>query len=218
MTQHLAVAASLAALIALPHFLPLHRVAPTTAGAVWFLALGLRAIAAVGAAVYVLAYLPETALFAGAGDWCLHLALPVGSISVHVPGLRLARAIAVVPTLALAASLAWTGFGLLRARRYTQRLVRKLAVGAGPLGSTVLATDEVLLAITRVGPPRLLVSGTALETLDGDELAAALQHELGHLRRAHRPVLLAASVLRALAPLAASVGRGVPRALLQPRA
>ena len=159
MTQHLAVAASLAALIALPHFLPLHRVAPTTAGAVWFLALGLRAIAAVGAAVYVLAYLPETALFAGAGDWCLHLALPVGSISVHVPGLRLARAIAVVPTLALAASLAWTGFGLLRARLYTQRLVRKLAVGAGPLGSTVLATDEVLLAITRVGPPRLLVSG-----------------------------------------------------------
>jgi Zn-dependent protease with chaperone function len=196
---HLLIAGILVSLIALPHLLRLERVAPTSAAAVWFFALCLRALAAVAFATYMLIYLPQTPRFAGFADWCFNVVVPLVSLDVHVPGLRLADGAAVIPTFVLGISLAAAGFHLLRARFYARRLVKQLSIGDGPLGSTVLASEEVLLAVTQLGPPRLLVSGKTLETLDEEELAAGLQHELGHLRRAHRPILLAASVLRALA-------------------
>ncbi|MGZ4202829.1 MAG: hypothetical protein ACXVRH_12295 [Thermoleophilaceae bacterium] len=195
----LAAIAVFAALIATPHLLPLQRVAPASAAAVWFLALCLRALGAAALAAYMLLYLPQTDRFAGAADLCISFTVPLIGLHLHVPGLRLAQGAAIVPALLLVGSLAWAAFSLLRARIYAQRLVGKLAVGNGPLGSTVLESEEVVLAVTRLGPPRVLVSGTTLATLDPEELTAGLQHELGHLRRAHRPVLFAASVLKALA-------------------
>jgi hypothetical protein len=200
------LAACLVALITLPHLLPLQRVAPTTAAAVWLLALSLRALAAVAAATYMLVYLPDTPRFMAADAWCVHFVVPLLSIHIHLPGLRIAHGLVVIPTLVLAASLAAASWRRLRARFYAQRLVRRLGVGDGPLGSTLVATEEVLLAVTQVGPPRLLVSGRTLATLDQDELNAGLQHELGHLRRPHRQVLFAASVLRALARWQPGVG------------
>lgn len=199
MDWHLILAVSLLSLIALPHLLPIERVAPTTGAAVWLFALCLRALGAVVFAAYMLIYLPQTPRFAGFVDWCVHVALPLISLNVHIPGIRLADGAAVVPTLVLGLSLAYAGFRMLRARFYARRLIRQLTIGDGPLGSTVLASEEVLIAVTQLGPPRLLISGKTLETLDEEELAAGLQHELGHLHRAHRPVLLVASVLRALA-------------------
>jgi hypothetical protein len=198
MDWHLVLAVSLVSLIALPHLVPIERVAPTTGAAVWFFGLCLRALAAVVFAAYMLIYLPQTPRFAGFVDWCFHVALPVVSLNVHVPGIRLADGMAVVPTLVLGLSLAYAGFRMLRARFYARRLIRQ-SIGHGPLGSTVLASEELLIAVTQLGPPRLLISGKTLETLDEEELAAGLQHELGHLHRAHRPILLVASVLRALA-------------------
>jgi hypothetical protein len=199
MALDLLVATCLTGFIATPHVAPLHRVAPVSAAAVWVLALCLRALVASATAVYMLVYLPQSPHFVGAADWCLHAALPVASIHFHVPGLRVAHGIAVIPALALAASMGWAGFELLRARLYALRLVRRSAIGTGPMGSTILASEELVVAVTRVGPARLLVSGPALLTFDDEELTAGLQHELGHLRRAHRPILFVASVLRALA-------------------
>jgi hypothetical protein len=199
MVPHLIIAIGLASLIGLPHVLRIERVAPTTGAAVWFFTLCLRAIAAAVFAVYMLIYVPETPRFAGFVHWCVEFVVPGVSLRVHVPGIRLADGAAVVPTLVLAASLAFAGFRLLRARLYARRLVKRLTIGHGPLGSTVLASEEVLLAVTQLGPPRLLISGKTLQTLDDEELTAGLQHELGHLRRAHRPILLVASVLLALA-------------------
>jgi hypothetical protein len=199
MDWHVVLAVALVSLIALPHVLRIERVAPTTGAAVWFFALCLRALGAVVFAAYMLIYLPETSRFAGFVDWCVHLALPLISLNVHLPALRLADGAAVIPTVVLGLSLAYAGFRMLRARFYARRLITRMTIGDGPLGSTVLASEEVLLAVTQLGPPRLLISGKTLETLDEEELAAGLQHELGHLRRAHRPILLVASVLRALA-------------------
>jgi Zn-dependent protease with chaperone function len=199
MTVELILAFVLAGAVAAPHVLPLQRVTPSSAAAVWFLALCLRAFSAAAAAFYLLIYFPQTDRFVGMADRCIDFMVPVVSLHVHVPGLVVAYAAVAAPVLALALSLAAAASALLRARLYARRLVSRLAIGDGPLGSTVLASDGIVVAVTRTGPARLLVSGAALKELDSEELAAGLQHELGHLRRSHRPILLAASLLRALA-------------------
>src|ERR687888_43410 len=116
MALDLLVATCLMGCIATPHVAPLHRVAPVSAAAVWVLALCLRALVASATAVYMLVYLPQSPHFVGAADWCLHAALPVASIHFHVPGLRVAHGVAVIPSLAVAVSLAWAAFGVVRAR------------------------------------------------------------------------------------------------------
>lgn len=49
----------------------------------------------------------------------------------------------------------------------------------------------------------LLVSDAALRAMDRDELRASFAHEIGHVRRRHRPLILGASLL-------AAVGRFLP--------
>jgi hypothetical protein len=185
-------------LIVLTHVLPLERVAPASAVAAWFLSLCLRALGAVALAGYVPLYLPQKPVFDTVAAWCLDVTTPVAGMHVHVPGSRLAQGLAVLPTLLLAASLGWAAFRLLQARICVRHILRRQAVGDGPLGSTLVATEEVLLAVTQLGPPRLLISRRTIETMDADELDAGLQHELGHLRRGHRRILFLAAVLRAL--------------------
>jgi hypothetical protein len=199
MSLELVLATLLVAAIAVPHLLPLQRVTPSSAAAVWFLALCLRAFTAAGAAFYLLFYFPETDRFAGLSDLCFDRNLPLIGVHVHMSALPFVYAAAAIPALVLAVSLLGTGSVLLRSRLYARRLVKQLAIGDGPMGSTVLASDGIVVAVTRSGPARLLVSGAALDELDNEELTAGLQHELGHLRRAHRPVLFAAALLRALA-------------------
>jgi Zn-dependent protease with chaperone function len=164
---------------------------------VWFLALCLRAVAAVGGACYLLFYFPRTDHFVTLSNLCFDRA--VASTHVHVSSEPVVYAAAALPALLLAASLLGSALVLLRARLYAGRLVKRLAIGDGPLGSIVLASEGILVAVTRSGPARLLVSGAALSELDNEELTAGLQHELGHLRRSHRPVLFAAALLRAVA-------------------
>ena len=196
-STHLVVALLLAGAVAVPHLLPLQRVAPASAVAVWFLALCLRAISACLAAVYLLVYLPQTHTFAAVSDWCLNLPLP--DAVLHMPGLAVADIATSLPALALVGSLLTATWLLVRARLHARRLLAQLAIGNGPMGSTVLAGDGIVVAVTRTGPARLLVSGAALTTLDNEELNAGLHHELGHVRRSHRPVMFAASLMRALA-------------------
>jgi hypothetical protein len=59
----LGIAAALVVAIATPHAVPLKRVAPLLAAAVWVNALLLRTVVAVGGAVFVFVTLPQSELF-----------------------------------------------------------------------------------------------------------------------------------------------------------
>jgi Zn-dependent protease with chaperone function len=195
----IAVAFSVLAAITVPHVLPLQRVTPICAAALWLAALALRAFVAIGAAMFVFVYLPDTRIFKVLAGWCLHEILPflVGHL-----GHPMAHVAALLPGLALAASLVWTLFGLGRAWLALRRKLSH-ALGEGPFGSTVVLDDGVVVAVTSVGRSRLVVSERALQTLDKEELEASVAHELGHIHRRHRPLLLAGSLL-------GSVGRLLP--------
>lgn len=193
----LVVALGLPAAIAAPHLLPLDRTTPIWAARLWLCALALRALTAVGVALFVLVYLPQTGAFRALAEWCFHDVLPVLATQLGLSGHPLAHAAAVLPGLALAASLVWLAAGLARA---WLALRRRLAgtLGQGPLGSTVVHGEHILVAATRLGRGRIIVSEAALRSMDVGELAASVAHEHGHLRRYHRQLLLAASALAAL--------------------
>jgi hypothetical protein len=193
----IAVAASLAGLIVLPHLIPLCVVAPARASAIWLLALTLRALVAMGGAIFALVYLPDTAFFEALVRFCLHAVLPLVSAHLGLSGHPFADAALVLPGLALAASVMWVLFGIVRAWLAVKVQLNRRSLGEGPLGSTVIEEDEVFIAVPRVGRARVMVSRAALRVLAPDELAAGLAHEAGHIRRRHRPLLLLASVLAA---------------------
>lgn len=195
-----AVALGLPAAIAAPHVLPLERTTPIWAARLWLCALALRALAAVGVAVFVFVYLPQTATFRAVAEWCFHDLLPLLATHLGLSGHPLAHAAAVLPGLALAASVLWLAGGLARAWLGLRRRLAR-ALGDGPLGSTVVHEEHILVAATGLGRGRVIVSEGALRAMDSGELAASVAHEQGHLRRYHRQLLLAASVLAALGRL-----------------
>lgn len=197
MGLEVAIAVILAAAIAVPHLLPLHAATPGTAAAVWFFALALRALAAVGAAAFVFVYLPQTETFAAAADWCWALVTHHLGLSGH----PLAHAAVVLPALTIACTLLWVLFGLTRAGVALWLLLARRSLGRGPMGSIVVAGGEVMVAATGIGRARVVVSEEALGAMDSDELEASVAHELGHIRRRHRPLLLLASGFGGLARL-----------------
>ncbi len=185
-------------LMALPHVFPLQRVAPMTAAAAWFSALAIRAAVAVGAAVFVFVHVPQTAVARAVADWCWHRVLPILTEVLGFSGHPVSHAAVALPALTLAASVMWLGFGLLRGWIALQRTLRR-TVGPGPLGSTVVEQEEIVLGVPKFGRGRVVVSDQALRAMDDAELEAGLAHELGHIHRRHRPLLLLGSVLAALA-------------------
>lgn len=194
----LAVAAGMLAAILTSHLLPLDRSTPLWAAAVWVSALALRAISALGLAVFVFVYLPQTEMFRVVALWCWHDVVPVLALHLGLSGHPLAHAASVLPGLALAASVLWLAGGLARAwLALRRRLARPL--GEGPRGSTVVDGEQILVAATRFGRGRIVISHAALRSMDSGELAASLAHEEAHIRRRHRPLLLAASFFAALA-------------------
>jgi Zn-dependent protease with chaperone function len=193
----LAVALSLPAAF-VPHFLPLHRASPVTGAAVWMLALALRALVLVYLATVAFGQISywhpvETGL-----AWCWHEVLPDIPSWLGFAEDPVAHATVAVPVVALVVALIAHGLGLLRD---WAGLRRRLAspVGTGPAGTTLIPDDDVVLAVTRLGRGRVLVSRRALEMMDAEELAAGVAHEVAHIRRRHRPVLLTASVLATIA-------------------
>jgi hypothetical protein len=187
---------ALAALIA-PHIVSLRRADPPAAITVWLLALALRAVAAVGLATLALIGLADFGPVRALLDWCWHEVLPDVPHELGFAEHPVSHAVVGVPAVALAASLLWLAFRLARAGLGLRRKLAS-AIGPGPLGSTVVADDRVVVAVTSVGRGRLIVSDRALGELDQGELAAGLVHELAHLRRRHRPLLLLAALLAAL--------------------
>lgn len=195
-----AVGVAVPVAIGLPHVLPLHRVAPATAAVIWMSALALRALVAVGGALFVFVYLPRTGIYSALAEWCWHEALPLLSTHLGFSGHPLVHAAIVLPGLALAVSMLWLLFGLARAWLLLRSSLRR-AIGEGPLGSTVIEDDGIVVGVTGLGGGRIVVSRAALGAMDADELEAGLSHELGHIHRRHRPLLLAASLCAALGRL-----------------
>jgi hypothetical protein len=198
-----AVGAMIAAGILFPHVVRLERVSPITAAAMWACSLGLRALAGVFAAIYVVFFLPATEGFGALTHWCLHAVLPLVATHLGVSGHGLGDAAIVMPGVLLAASLASAAFGIARAARAVRRFVLRTAVARGPSDSLIIGGSGVVVAAAGLARPRLVVSAGALTQLDDDELAAGLDHERGHIARRHRYILVAAELCR-------SVGRVVP--------
>lgn len=194
------IALTVPVLVALPHVLPLHRVTPSLAALAWTCALGLRALVALGGAIFVLLYLPQTGVYDAVAHWCWHEALPLVAAHLGLSGHPVIHAAIVLPGLALAASVLWVVFGLLRAWLGLRTKLHH-AVGEGPRGSTIIAADDIVVGVAGLGRSKIIVSDAALDAMDPAELEASLCHELGHIRRRHRALLLLASVLAALGRL-----------------
>jgi hypothetical protein len=194
----LAAVLTVAAALALPDRLPLHRAAPATAATVLVLALLLRALVTVTAGFAALVRLSDVGIVEAALGWCWHELLPDLPHALGFAEHPVAHAAVAAPLALLAGSVAWLLVRQLRAWLALRRWLAG-AVGRGPRGSTIVPDDRLLLAVTKVGRGRVLVSERALEELDDGELAAGLTHELGHIRRRHRLVLRAVSLLAALA-------------------
>ena len=189
----------MAAAVCVPHVLPLHRVAPRTAATIWLLGLWLRALLTTATAIFFFVYLPQTHLFEEVARWCLQNVLPILSGHLGFSGHPVAHFAVILPALMLAASVLWMLAGLVRAWLALRMHLARRALGTGPEGATILDDDAIVVAVTRLGRARILVSRAALGAMDGDELAASLAHERGHLCRRHRPALLLGTVLAALA-------------------
>jgi hypothetical protein len=199
----LALSAAVALPVAFgPHLLPLHRAAPVTAAVVWMLALVLRALVVVYLLTVAFAGLAHWEPVEAALAWCWHEVFPDVPSWLGFAEDPVAHAVVAVPAVALTIALVAQGVGLLRA---WARLRRRLVVpaGSGPRGTTVIADHEIVLAVNRLGRGRVLVSSRALVVMDEEELAAGVAHEVAHIRRRHRPVLLVASIL-------ATIGRLLP--------
>lgn len=186
-----------AALIALPHALPLHRVTPLAAAMAWLTALALRALAAVAVGLLFLLNVPRTGPFQTIAHICLQVQLPPAHLGLHVH--PFAHAAAALPLLALGASVLWHACRMARAAAAVRSLLAARIAGPGPRGSTVVEADDVVVAATMLGAKRVIVSRGALETLDSDELDASVCHELAHLRRRHRAFLLLGSLFGSIA-------------------
>jgi Zn-dependent protease with chaperone function len=182
----------------LPHLLPLHAVSPVTAAATWLGALALRALAGIGAVVFIFVYLPQTNVFRAIAEWCWHAVIPLLTEHLGLSGHAFADAALTLPALALAASLLWVLFGIARAAITIDRRLSRGSRRPGPFGSTIVDHAGVVVAVAGLGRARVVVSEAALGMLDREELEASLAHEVAHIRRGHRQLLLLGAVLAAL--------------------
>jgi hypothetical protein len=198
-----ALALVIATGIALPHRLRLERIPPVTAATLWSVSLALRALAVLLVALYVVFYVPDTALFASLTHWCWHTALPFLTSHLGLDGNQVGDAATILPGLLVIASLLSVSFGVARAARTVRRALTRNTLGPGPRGSVIVPGPEVMLAAAGLARPRVLVTAGALIVLDDEELAAGLDHEHGHIARRHRFVLVLAEVCH-------GVGRVVP--------
>jgi len=195
----IALAAIVATGIVLPHLLRLHRVAPVTAGVLWLTSLSLRALAGLVALTFLLFFLPRTAVFESLTHWCLHTVMPGFADGLDVEGHGIGDLTLFLPGVALALSLLVACVRTVRSARAARLLVERHELGRGPRGSVIVSGPEVVFAVAGLAHPRIVVSAGALASLDDAELAAALDHERGHIARRHRFVMLAATALSALA-------------------
>lgn len=152
--------AAIAALF-LPQRLPLHRAAPVTAAAVLMLALLVRGLVMVALCVLALLRLSEFGPVEVALGWCWHELLSDLPGALGFAEHPVAHAVVAAPLGLLALSVVWVAATQLWALRTLRRSLAG-AVGTGPEGSMVVRDSGILVAVTRLGPARVLVSERAL--------------------------------------------------------
>jgi Peptidase family M48 len=205
-----AAALVLLAGLAVPHALPLERVSPAAAGAIWLSALSLRALIVVGLALSALLLLPATPVFHRVTGWSAHEI--IASVRVDLSGEPVAHGAALGPATLVVLALFVFAVTLARGALALRRELRRRAIGRGPLDSVVIADQSPLVAVPGVGRARIILSAPALAELDPDELDACLAHEAAHLRRSHRLFGLVAACLAVIArpvPGARAAERGL---------
>lgn len=180
---------------------------PGPAAALWGLTLALRAATVAAGAALVLTWFPSTAAFNALSHWCWHQVLPQTDAHLAVSGHLVGDLATTAPSLAVLGAMLWALASVGRAARRLRAALRHLAIGTGPSGSVVLAGRQVLIAAAGLRRPKLVVSAGALTDLDDEELAAALDHERGHIARGHRYILAVALGLRAIAVLLPGTAR-----------
>lgn len=196
-----ALGAALALAILLPHLLPLHRAAASTAAAVWMAALAARALTGIVLAILIVFYLPATGLFGLLTRWCWHAVIPFLATHLGFGGHALGDAAAIVPVLVIGASALSLTWGVFRAGRAVRKLLSNRALGTGPMGSVIVGGPDVVVVAAGLTRPRIMVSAGALVALDDAELAASLEHERGHIARRHGFVLLVGHLCQAVGAL-----------------
>ncbi len=193
------IALLVATAIAAPHVLRLENAHPASAALIWFEAVCLRALVALFVAVFVVFYIPATALFALVTRWCWHTVLPVLTAHVGFSGHSIGDLALLAPMLALALSLVTVSIGLWHAMHTVSTWVRRSTIGSRPDGSLLVGERDIVVGAAGLRRPRVIISAGALATFDDEELEASLAHERGHIARRHRFVLVIAAISRALA-------------------
>jgi Zn-dependent protease with chaperone function len=178
-----AVAAAIGIVVA-PHLLPLQRTAPSTAAAAWLGALALRAIVVASIALWSLTVLPGSDAF----HW-------LDRVVIH----PLAHVVVLLPICIVAGSLVLFSMRVVWGSVVLGRAIRRQTLGDGPFGSLVVADGSLTVAVPIVGRARPIVSHGALTAFDAGELSATIAHEVGHLRRRHRPLRTFGAALAAIA-------------------
>ena len=200
----LLAAAVVVGLAGAPHLLRLDDQPPMLAAVVWLAALALRAVITVFVIVFLLVVLPTTGVFDAITHWCWHAVIPVLATHLGLNGHAVGDVALILPAVIVAASVASVGFGVWRAARGVQRLVRAAKRG-GPGNSLIIGDEAVLVAAAGLRRPQVVVSSGALTIFDDAELFASLDHERGHILRRHRWILVAGEAFR-------GIGRLVPGA------
>lgn len=187
-----------AAGLLVPHALPLGRVSPRLAAAVWLGALALRALIALIVIAAVVALGPGTDAFAVLTRWCWHLVLPLWPGHVGLSGDAFGHVVTLAPAAVLGASALSAAWAVSRAATNVRRLVRDRCVGSGPQQTVILGGRDVLIAAAGLLRPQIVVSAGALTDLDDAELAASIEHERGHVAHRHRYAMLCGQLFRAV--------------------
>ena len=195
------IALCVAAAITAPHLLRLEAAHPATATVIWLSALCLRALVALLVALFVVLYLPTTALFGLVTHWCWHAVLPLVASHLGFSGHNVGDVALLAPLSGLVVSVLSVCVALWRAARVVSAWVRRTSIGPGPQESVIVGEHEIVVAAAGLRRPRVIVSAGALTCFDDEELAASLEHERGHIARRHRFVLITAEIARALARL-----------------
>lgn len=195
------IALCVGAAITVPHLLRLETAHPATAAVIWLSALCLRALVALFVALFVVLYVPTTAVFELVTHWCWHTAMPLVASHLGLDGHSVGDVALLAPVSALAVSVLSVCVALWRAARAVSAWVRRTSIGPGPQESVIVGEQDIVVAAAGLRRPRVIVSAGALTCFDDEELAASLEHERGHIARRHRFALVTAEVARALARL-----------------
>jgi len=171
---------------------------PSAGAAAWLSILALRAAVTISIVLAVFAEGWVGQVFTWFPAWCFHAAAPVSQIHLGFSGHALGDIASILPATALVVSLAASGLGMWLAARAVAAWLAESTLGDGPAGSTMVRDPAPMLGAAGVMRPVVVVSAPALVSLDDAELAAALQHEWGHIRRFHRLLMLLAGGLMAL--------------------